>query len=96
MFNLNDRDFDVNQTILSGDIGTPDEAADNCYHVVCGEGVGDQARLDGVVVTRGIANRSVFPTNSGGGIFLDGGSTVAIINCLIEMNDAYAGGGPVC
>ena len=32
-FDLDDRDLTANETILSGDIGTPGNNADNCYHV---------------------------------------------------------------
>ncbi len=46
----NERDWEQNQTILSGDIGRPGEAGDNSYHVVTGA---DEAVLDGFTITGG-------------------------------------------
>ena len=49
---LNERDWQHNITILSGDIGRKGYAEDNSYHVVTGA---DNAALDGFVISNGYA-----------------------------------------
>ena len=49
------RNVSANATILSGDIGVPDEASDNSHHVVTFDGV-DGSILDGVIVERASGN----------------------------------------
>jgi len=52
----------AHQTILSGDIGTANDASDNAYHVVVaryttsGDAITDSTQLDGFIVTKGNAN----------------------------------------
>ena len=58
---LSQRDWDTNQTILSGDIGTVGVTTDNSYHVVVGA---DDAILDGFVVTGGRGS-----STGGGGMY---------------------------
>ena len=52
------RDHQLNQTILSGDIGTPINTADNSFHVVSMIGTSDTTILDGFTITDGNANGS--------------------------------------
>ncbi len=88
------RDFDANQTILSGDIGTPGVNTDNCYHVFYhpqGLGLTSLAVLDGFTITGGNANGSN-PHYDGGGIFNYSNSPV-IKNCIITGNTAPSGFG---
>ncbi len=49
-----DRDWDANETILSGDIGVRDIEDDNSHHVILGA---NTATLDGFIVEKGIALR---------------------------------------
>ena len=55
------------ETILSGDIGTPDDNSDNSYHVVYGSLVSATAVLDGFTVTDGNADGASAPLYYGGG-----------------------------
>ena len=84
------RDWTVNQTILSADIGTPDNQNDNSYHVVKGA---DNAVLDGFTITGGNAN-GMYPTPEswGGGMYNDRSSPI-VTHCMISGNFANAGGG---
>ena len=45
------RDWGTNLTVLSGDIGVPDDSSDNSYSVVTGSGVDTSAILDGFTIT---------------------------------------------
>jgi hypothetical protein len=50
------RNVAVNTTTLSGDIGVPGNASDNCYHVVLTPGTDNTAILDGFTIRDGNAN----------------------------------------
>lgn len=102
----NQRDFRVNSTILSGEIGSVSTVDDNSYHVVTFSAVNNTTILNGFTIMGGNANLtsdrthpSPSPTvqpitiNDGGGIGLDIGSSPLIINCKIISNDAVFGGG---
>ncbi|MBN2525177.1 MAG: hypothetical protein JXR76_02205 [Deltaproteobacteria bacterium] len=82
-----DRNFENNQTILSGDIGTR-ENVDNVYHVVTGA---NDAILDGFVITGGMANGDA-PHNGGGGMY-NSNSSPTVENCTFTDNIAFLGGG---
>jgi len=61
----------ANETILSGDIGTPGDISDNCYHVFShktAESFNSTAVLDGVTLTKGNANGDDWSTQYGGGM----------------------------
>lgn len=84
----------TNRVILSGDIGTPDDIADNAYHVVLfPQGVDDTAILEGVYVTGGNANSNNYFAHRGGGIHLREGGTIT--DCVISVNHASEGGGGI-
>ena len=88
--NRNQRDWVANQTILSGDIGTPDDSADNSYHVVIGA---NNATLDGFTITCGNAGYDSGMASYGGGM-LNYLSSPTVINCTFGSNTAiYWGGG---
>jgi len=83
----------VNQTLLSGDIGTVGSNADNCYHVVTGSGRNSTAILDGFTITGGNANKTnaTYFYHHGGGLFIQSGSPT-IRNCVFRENQALWGG----
>ncbi|MBU0616741.1 MAG: hypothetical protein KKI02_03405, partial [Planctomycetes bacterium] len=74
-----ERDIEVYETILSGDIGTPGDNSDDCYHVVTGSATDETAVLDGFTITGGNASGS-WPRDTGGGMYNDGGSPT-LTNC---------------
>jgi predicted outer membrane repeat protein len=93
-----------NETILSGNIGNPDDPTDNCYHVVIGAGMtisGTEAtRLDGFTVTGGHADgdylimvndKRVYNDN-GGGIYAGANSSLIFTNLMITGNVTSLGG----
>jgi len=93
------RDFMLNETILSGNIGLPD-GSDNSSHVVQGEGLDSTTVLDGFVVTHGNAD-SPGEYGSGGGLLLSPSQIVfntcpIIQNCRFEHNYAFQGGAISC
>ncbi|GAB4252746.1 MAG: hypothetical protein Kow0027_17640 [Saprospiraceae bacterium] len=98
---LSQRDWVMNVTTLSGDIGTPGDNSDNCYHVVFMQHLSNMAVLDGFSITAGNANNGVdFPNNRGGGIYNNGSgsgnsSTPSIANCSFSGNSAAYSGGAV-
>ncbi|MHC4445894.1 MAG: right-handed parallel beta-helix repeat-containing protein [Planctomycetota bacterium] len=104
-FNLDDRDFEANETILSGDLNGDDAEvsdptdllteptrAENSYHVVTGSGTDETAIVDGFTITAGNADGSL-PHDRGGGMYNYNGSPT-ISNCTFSGNSAqYVGGG---
>jgi hypothetical protein len=89
---LSQRDWEENETILSGDIGVPGVIGDNSYHVVYNSGISNTAILDGFTIRDGNANGN-YPHYLGGGMFNTSASPT-IRHCVFEENQAsYAGGG---
>jgi hypothetical protein len=91
------RNWRINETILSGDIGRKGDSTDNCFHVVTGA---TGAILDGFVITLGNAdsvNAGSMPL-SGGNLFVLGGGMMnnrtspIINNCTFRRNYAFGGG----
>src|SRR5258706_9775856 len=79
-----------NATILSGDIGTLNNASDNSYHVITGSSTDSTAILDGFTITAGNANGgngTADPENNGAGIYNNFGSPT-LINITISGNTA--------
>ena len=89
--NWNDRDPNVYETILSGDIGVADVNTDNSYHVVTGSGTEPNAILDGFTIVGGNANGGG-DNNYGGGMY-NSSSSPMVINCTFSGNSADADGG---
>ena len=91
----NARDLTLYSTILSGDIGTIGDSADNSYHVVYGSGISSAAILDGFTITSGKTfddGGSAF--SNGGGLCLSGASPT-ITNCIFAANSALFNGGGI-
>jgi hypothetical protein len=89
------RDWENNVTILSGDLDDDDDPNDpfqdnddNSCHVVWSSGVGDDTVLDGFTITGGNADGDI---SSGAGIWNTGDLQVA--NCRFEYNAATGSGG---
>jgi hypothetical protein len=98
------RDWAVNLTILSGDIGVPGDTTDNTYTILYANSPNQKTLLDGLIIEEGNANNtdpSVAahrPSKSGGGIYVDGENfgfaQLSVKNCTIRRNRAsYQGGG---
>jgi hypothetical protein len=101
----------TNKTILSGDIGTQGNSADNAYHVVIAAGEmaidADFACLDGFTITGGNADGANSITVNGinidreygGGIYVSGKDEITaspkITNCNIKSNSANYYGGGI-
>src|SRR5690606_22309044 len=102
------RNIQANPTILSGDIGNPDDKTDNSYHVmvIAGTLPGTEAVvIDGLTVTGGNANGGTQYTyngtltnqSEGGGILSrhndNSGENIIIRNSKIIENSANTAGG---
>ena len=85
------RDPAANPTILSGDIGTANDASDNSYHVVDGNGTDSTAVLDGVTITAGNGD-GTNNQGKGGGLY-NNDSSPTLSNVTFENNSATQGGG---
>ncbi len=106
-FNLNDRDFVVNETILSGDLFGNDSTdidpcdlfndpnrADNCYHIFYHPNEYDldpTAILDGFTIIAGNADSNSWPHYYGGGMY-NYQSSPTVANCKFIGNTAEDGG----
>ncbi len=103
---LDQRDWDTNVTILSGDIEQDDTNSDgnniaetsadiqgdNAYQVTTGSGTNNSAILDGVTVTAGQAN-GTYPQNYGGGMYNNSGSpTLTNVTFVGNSADGLGGG----
>jgi len=87
----NNRDWETNVTILSGDIDGDDVLdSDNSYNVIVGAA---GATLDGFTVTKGYADHaSTVQYQSGGGMY-NNGCSPTVTNCIFDDNYAKYGGG---
>jgi len=93
---LEQRDWLLHETILSGDLngddvaGVPDD--DNVYHIVTGSGTSLTAVLDGFTIMHGNAWQDEYADMFGGGMSNEGGSPT-VRNCRFISNSARYGGG---
>ncbi len=101
---VGERDWEVNETILSGDIGIPNDSTDNSYNVVYCSFADSTTILDGFIITGGNAdddsNGSPYiRQKSGGGMYIVGSlpsedTRPVITNCKFKANHAaFYGGG---
>lgn len=104
---MEDRDFDLYPSILSGDIGVPGDSTDNCFHVMFFPATSD-AVVNGFTITSGTANGSTatanessyvsalfisIPNYRGGGIYMHNASNIQIENCTFAHNRSTYDGG---
>jgi len=92
-----ERDWQTNETILSGDIGVAGDSTDNSFTVVTAIGNIETAVLDGFTIRDGNAGETGVPfedpTRSGGGMHNSFGNPT-IRNCIFRNNSAeYYGAG---
>lgn len=93
-----DRDWDAYPTILSGDIGIPNDSTDNCQHVVVSMGDVGTARIDGFTITKGYVDTNSIFINSifsyigykGGSGMYNNWSSPTIANVVITRNTAIS------
>jgi hypothetical protein len=95
-FELADRDFATNRTVLSGDLAGNDGSnfannGENSYHVVTVNSFGSAGVLDGFTISGGNAN-GVSPNNLGGGLYTANGNP-SVTNCVFSGNTATVEGG---
>ncbi len=92
-FDIIDRDFDVNETILSGDLG-----AEHVFHVFrhVDLALNSTAVLDGFTIMGGEATGTSLDILGGGmlnsGASVGNGSSPSIKNCIFKSNSASEGG----
>jgi hypothetical protein len=94
---LNERDFSIFKTILSGDVGIPNDSTDNVYHVFYhpyGTDLNVSALLDGFVISDGNASSGDGENRFGAGMY-NWTCSPSLRNCVFENNYAsgYLGGG---
>ncbi len=92
------RDWETCRTVLSGEIGNPGTASDNCYHVFYhpdGLGLDNTAILDGFIITGGFASGPGAFHVDGGGMHNRPYNSPSIRNCLFTNNSAQGDGGGI-
>lgn len=97
---LTERNWIINTTTLSGDLGTIGTKTDNAYHVVISSDAVDTAELNGFIITQGYAenwstatiNSQIIETCNGGGIICASSSPV-LKNLNINNCYSWYGGG---
>ena len=85
-----DRDVYLYETVLSGDINTPNDASDNSYHVLRAEEVDNTAMLNGFIIRDGYA--SGVCEMCGAGMWINEAYPVVIL-CTFTGNEACSAGG---
>ena len=96
--NWGQRDWETCRTVLSGEIGNPGTASDNCYHVFYhpdGLGLDNTAILDGFIITGGFASGPGAFHVDGGGMHNRPYNSPSIRNCLFTDNSAQGDGGGI-
>ena len=103
---LSQRDWESNETILSGDIGVQGDHSDNSFTVLYATQTDTTTLIDGLIIQFGNSNSSIpiespyGPTKCGGALFLDaqdsGNETsIKIRNCHFKVNYASGQGGAI-
>jgi hypothetical protein len=97
-YNLSQRNFTANETILSGDIDKNDapdfvNRAGNSYHIIYNDELDETALLDGFTIKGGNADKEdTFPHYAGAGLF-NRIANPSVTNCVITDNTALQGAG---
>ena len=97
---IEERNWEDNPTVLSGNIGAENDPYDNVYHIVISAGNVQQALLDGFTLTEGRGDGSIFggpvvnglEINEGGGAINTRSSSPLFRNLIIDNNLGYWGG----
>ncbi|UCF29066.1 MAG: tandem-95 repeat protein [Chloroflexota bacterium] len=92
----NQRDWETNLSVLSGDIGVLGDISDNSLHVVVGDYVDATAILDGFTITGGNADEDdwiALRGPNGGGMYNGYGGNPSVANVIFTGNSAHYGGG---
>ncbi len=92
---LEERDWIVNPTILSGDIDRNDSLSNNVFNVITYNLVDSSSLLDGFTITGGNGDKSESPgafIPDGGGMHIEFSEPI-IKNCIIWGNVSSEGGG---
>jgi predicted outer membrane repeat protein len=100
------RNPELYETVLSGEIGDPADSTDNSMHVVYTLGTDENTALDGFTITRGFAYQTpgepyINAFNIGAGLFVDVNADYPyarprIRRCKFVLNTARLGGGIYC
>ncbi|MBT7853339.1 MAG: hypothetical protein HN675_08455 [Opitutae bacterium] len=85
------RDSSVNETILSGGIGSSADGSEDSIHVVTGGDTDETAILDGVTISNGSADSGTGEYSVGGGLYIIAGSPT-VSNVTFKDNEATTGG----
>ncbi|WP_299440155.1 ELWxxDGT repeat protein [uncultured Aquimarina sp.] len=92
--NLSERDWVNHQTILSGDIGLPNDNNGNTETIIKIEN-SENITLDGFIIEDANAaldsNSTRISDNSGGAIFVSNGNNLTVTNCIFRNNQAELG-----
>ncbi len=91
---LDQRDPKVNKTVLSGNLGDPDDASDNAYHVLVFDDFFAEATLDGFIIQDGEATGEGSNQDVGGGLRIRL-AFPTINNCVFRDNTAEDSGGAI-
>ena len=86
------RNVEANETVLSGEIGDPNNKKDNSFSVIYFQHANDATIIDGFTITGGYANGTGEKgdvSRGGGGLFNDGSygvSNPTVQNCVFKSN----------
>ncbi len=83
---LDSRNTELNETVLSGDIGTRNDTADNSYHVVIGS---DDATIDGFTIQDGNAD---YPNDGSGSLVETTMADAEILRIVTDIKSVSGGG----
>jgi uncharacterized repeat protein (TIGR01451 family) len=88
---IDQRDWQANPTVLSGDLGKVGDSSDNSYHVITISGMGAASVIDGFTISGGNANKE-YTADTGGGLWVTN-AYLRLRHVLLTGNSADLGGG---